>query len=225
MKLINIAGAICMSVVVFVSCTSVPGERMVLARQDQIYENTKVFPDKNPETNEPEAALVSMDEFPGAIRDAVNSFFGEEVSELILTDERFIKPEELSLVFHLTPQAYGETGDVDYTWLQQLVPVIGGAIPGSAPVLGLLSYGLALFSRKRSRQHLGDAFKRFTPIDGSVQLKDGFNSLGKAVGLSHSTESSEQLFALASKKRAEEQEALYKKKQEIEAQLEAKKVA
>ena len=223
MKLINIAAILFIPLTIFVSCKAIEGERLVLAKTDQIYETTKVFPDKNPATGEPEAALVSMKEFPSVIQDAVNAFFGEEISELVLTDISFIKEDEQAKVFNLSPKVYGESGEVDLTWLQQLVPVIGGAIPGSAPVLGLLSYGIALFSRKRSRQHIGKAFEKFTPLNGSVKIKEGFNSLSKAIGLTHSSEDSETLFALAKKKQAEEEAALLEEMRRLEEQLAAKK--
>lgn len=186
--------------------TGIAGEGMVLAKPDQIEEGAAFYPHHNPETNEPDAALVEMDQFPQVMRDAVNAFFGEEVSELVLTEERFVKEEAKNEVFKLSPGAYanedGEGGG--FSWVQQLIPVVGGAIPGSAPFLGMASYLIALLGRKRSRQHLTDMGLKLTPFDGNMDFKGAVDSGMKAIGLTHTNKTGDELMAVALKKLEEE---------------------
>jgi hypothetical protein len=63
--------------------------------------------------------------------------------------------------------------------------------PGVAALEGL---GL-LFSR-RKRQHYGAAVAAAAPINGKMELKDAVVSLGRALGVAHSSESSKEAFEL-----------------------------
>jgi hypothetical protein len=63
--------------------------------------------------------------------------------------------------------------------------------PGVAALEGL---GL-LFSR-RKRQHYGAAVAAAAPINGKMELKDAVVSLGRALGVAHSSESSKEAFEM-----------------------------
>lgn len=61
--------------------------------------------------------------------------------------------------------------------------------PGIAVLEGLG----ALFSR-RKRQHYVSALRQATPLNGRVELKDAFISLGRAIGVAHSSENTKGVF-------------------------------
>lgn len=208
MRLLNKFTASIAMALLITACmsTGVSGEGMVLAKLDQIEEGVAFYPHQNPLTNEPDAAVVDMEQFPEVMREAVNAFFGEEVSELVLTEERFIKEEARSGVFKLTPGAYSKEGDDSggFGFVQQFLPLIGGAIPSSTPFLGIASYLIALIGRKRSRQHLKNMGMKLTPFDGNLDLTGAVDSGMKAIGLTHTNKTGDELMAVATQKLEEE---------------------
>jgi len=71
--------------------------------------------------------------------------------------------------------------------------------PGVAALEGL---GL-LFSR-RKRQHYGAAVAAAVPANGKMELKDAVVSLGRAIGVAHSSESSKEAFEMDKEEEEEE---------------------
>ena len=60
------------------------------------------------------------------------------------------------------------------------------------PLAGLEALLLLLFRRKR--EHYKNAAKSVLPMNGSVDLKEGFKNVGRALGMVHSSEASKEVF-------------------------------
>ena len=60
------------------------------------------------------------------------------------------------------------------------------------PLAGLEALLLLLFRRKR--EHYKNAAKSILPMNGSVELREGIKSVGRALGMVHSSESSKEAF-------------------------------
>ena len=60
--------------------------------------------------------------------------------------------------------------------------------------------GLGLLFSKRKRKHYGTAVKAAVPGNGKVELKDAVLSLGKALGVAHSSEGTKKAFEEEEKK-------------------------
>ena len=60
------------------------------------------------------------------------------------------------------------------------------------PLAGLEALLLLLFRRKR--EHYKNAAKSVLPMNGSVDLKEGFKNVGRALGMVHSSEASKEVY-------------------------------
>ena len=68
-----------------------------------------------------------------------------------------------------------------------------GALNSVFPGVAALE-GLGLLFSKRKRKHYGTAVKAAVPGNGKVELKDAVMSLGKALGVAHSSDGSKKVF-------------------------------
>ena len=68
-----------------------------------------------------------------------------------------------------------------------------GALNSVFPGVAALE-GLGLLFSKRKRKHYGTAVKAAVPGNGKVELKDAVMSLGKALGVAHSSNGSKKVF-------------------------------
>ena len=68
-----------------------------------------------------------------------------------------------------------------------------GALNSVFPGVAALE-GLGLLFSKRKRKHYGTAVKAVVPGNGKVELKDALLSMGKAIGVAHSSDGSKKIF-------------------------------
>jgi hypothetical protein len=152
---------------------------------------------------EQQVAVVSKEELlqaktlPQEVGKALDLFFPNE-DTLAITSRRFLLEETPpEKVFMITiPTVFnpntGESKPDPWAWVGQAVPAIGAAIPGAAPLLPLAGLLISLF-RRRSQRHVAKAIKAIVPVDGKVDLVEGYKSLEKAVGWRHTEDSPEDL--------------------------------
>lgn len=90
----------------------------------------------------------------------------------------------------------GDVVDITDPGSEALDSVLGmglGALNSIFPGVAALE-GLGLLFSKRKRKHYGKAMKAAVPANGKVELKDAVLSLGKAIGVAHSSENSKKVF-------------------------------
>ena len=110
----------------------------------------------------------------------VRAKFEKEGKDLVLVDKEFVKDPEKA-VDVAKPDAEGLVG-------------IGLGIANAVwPGIAALE-GLGLLFSQRKRQHYAAAVKQATPVNGKVELKDAIVSLGKALGVAHSSQGSKEVF-------------------------------
>jgi len=77
--------------------------------------------------------------------------------------------------------------------LDSVVSMGLGALNSVFPGVAALE-GLGLLFSKRKRKHYGTAVKAAVPGNGKVELKDALLSMGKALGVAHSSDGSKKIF-------------------------------
>lgn len=77
--------------------------------------------------------------------------------------------------------------------VEGILGVVGGVLGTYFPALAGLE-GILLMLSKRRRKHYGNAVKAALPTNGSVELGEAIKNLGKAVGVLHSSEKTEEVF-------------------------------
>ena len=90
----------------------------------------------------------------------------------------------------------GDVVDIIDPGSEALDSVLGmglGALNSVFPGVAALE-GLGLLFSKRKRKHYGKAMKAAVPANGKVELKDAVLSLGKAIGVAHSSGNSKKVF-------------------------------
>jgi len=90
----------------------------------------------------------------------------------------------------------GDVVDIVDPGSEALDSVLGmglGALNSVFPGVAALE-GLGLLFSKRKRKHYGKAMKAAVPANGKVELKDAVLSLGKAIGVAHSSGNSKKVF-------------------------------
>ena len=85
--------------------------------------------------------------------------------------------------------------------LDSVVSMGLGALNSVFPGVAALE-GLGLLFSKRKRKHYGTAVKAAVPGNGKMELKDAVLSLGKALGVAHSSDGSKKVFEEEVKKPA-----------------------
>tara|TARA_R110000868_G_scaffold13711_2_gene63565 strand:- start:12873 stop:13439 length:567 start_codon:yes stop_codon:yes gene_type:complete len=131
--------------------------------------------------NNQDVVIVPREMVPAEIRDNVK--FKDK--ELILAPDELIKAGAPKI--DPTPAAN------DSGWLSEVLNF--GLQAGTVffPKLALLEALFTVLSR-RKKEHYADAIRAIVPIDGNINLKSAVVSVGKALGVAHSSEGSAQLF-------------------------------
>ncbi len=185
----------------------VPVQEQVFVLPEDVEEDVAFYPQVNPVTGYPDAALIDVSEIEGVMGKFIEGYFGKEVDKIILTEAKYVKPDTLPTeVFRPIPQKVDEeTGESTLDALTagtQAATGIMATIPGLAPYSPLVIYLLGLLGKRRPRQHLGDFAKALLPYDGKIDMGKAIMSGQKAIGWEHSTENPDELAALASQKKA-----------------------
>ena len=185
----------------------VPVQEQVFVLPEDVEEDIAFFPQVNPVTGYPDAALIDVSEIDGVMGRIIEGYFGQEVEKIILTEAKYVKANTLpTKIFRPIPQKIDEvTGEAELDPLAagtQAATGIMAAIPGLAPYTPLAIYLLGLLGKRRPRQHLGDFAKALLPYDGKVDIGKAIMSGQKAIGWEHTTEDGDELMAIAVKKKA-----------------------
>lgn len=180
--------------------TGDPGDDIVAVSPEWLINGTNT----NPADPLQEAALLNKEAIKASegplskVADALDLFFpNEEV--VAITSRKYLKEgTPPGAIFAITVPTLvnpvtGEVTPDTVGWVGQLLPTIGAVIPGAAPLVGIAGLLLSLFGAKRSRGHWVNALKAFLPMDGTIAIGAGLNSVKKATGLMHTEESAQEL--------------------------------
>ena len=182
-------------------------QNQVFALPSEVSDEAHFYPEVNPKTGYPDAALLDVSKVDGIARKLIIGALGEAVDKVIVTEAKYLIPEfDKTKVFIPFPTKIDPlTGEaeLDTPALTGTVGgLVGAAFPGAAPFVPLGLYLFGLLGKRRSRQHLGDMVKAATPYDGKIDIGEAYMSGKKAIGLEHSSEDPEVLIAVAEKKKA-----------------------
>jgi len=132
--------------------------------------------------NNPDVIVVPKEDIPKELANS-EKFRGKD---FVLAPDELIKPDAPKI--DPTP----DTGDSG--WLDGLASF--GLSVGTVffPKLALLE-GLFVVMSRRKRQHYADAIRAALPYDGVVDLKEAASSVGKALGIAHSSDATAALNA------------------------------
>ena len=157
----------------FSSCSVmdwVNDQNMVLTTIDQVQDDKK-----------DEALILPMDKIPQKYRET----WKDEV--VVLVPEDSLKANSSFVPVSTDEDDWG-SGEV-LTAAQSLLKVGSTFFPWLAGFEGLL---LLLFRRKR--QHYANALKSLVPTGEGINLKEGLKSVGKALGMVHSSDATKEVF-------------------------------
>lgn len=185
----------------------VPVQEQVFVLPEDVEEDIAFYPQVNPVTGYPDAALIDVSEIEGVMGTFIEGYFGQEVDKIILTEAKYVKPDTLPTeIFRPIPQKIDEvTGESELDALTAGTQAATGfmaAIPGLAPYTPLAIYLLGLLGKRRPRQHLGDFAKALLPYDGNIDMGKAIMSGQKAIGWEHSSEDPDVLMTIATTKKA-----------------------
>lgn len=174
----------------------VPVQEQVFVLPEDVQEDVYMYPQVNPVTGYPDAALLDVSELDGVMGDIIDAYFRVDVDKIVLTEAAYVKADVMpSEVFRPVPQTIDEeTGEAELDTLTattQAATGIMGAIPGLAPYAPLAIYLLGLLGKRRPRKHIGNLTKALIPYDGKVDIAQALMSAQKAIGWEHSTEGSD----------------------------------
>ena len=147
------------------------GDPLVVTTRDNVVEEHRE-----------EAAPVPVDQLPDELVEALP----EDTELVIVEEDQVLDKTKPGVKLGVNPLEDDSTFE---TLLKGGLGILGGFIPGLAAWEGVIT----LFSR-RKRQHYLEGLKKAVPYDGAVDLKSAVASLGRALGASHSSEGSAEVF-------------------------------